>query len=83
MFSGIWEVGKGFQVSGLHYFGAGIRSANNYGGDLRGVGAGGSARLRPNGTIVPRNGFIQPAQNKTDLRVQQRIPLGGRAVDRR
>ena len=30
------------------------------------------------GTIVPRNDYIQPAQNKTDLRVQQRIPLGGR-----
>jgi len=79
--SGIWEVGRGFQVSGLHYLGAGIRSATNYGGDVRSVGAGGSARLRPaslGGTIVPRNSFIQPAQNKTDLRVQQRIPLGGR-----
>ena len=79
--SGIWEVGRGFQVSGLHYLGAGIRSATNYGGDVRSVGAGGSARLRPanlGGTIVPRNDFIQPAQNKTDIRVQQRIPLGGR-----
>jgi hypothetical protein len=80
--SGIWEVGRGFQVSGLHYLGAGIRSVTNYGGNLRSVGVGGSARLRPDGTIVPRNDFIQPAQNKTDLRVQQRIPLGGRvAID--
>ena len=78
VFSGIWEVGRGFQVSGLHYLGAGIRSSYNYGGDIRNVGAGGSARLRPDGTIVPRNDFLQPAQNKTDLRVQQRIPLGGR-----
>jgi hypothetical protein len=78
VFSGIWEVGKGFQVSGLHYLGAGIRSATTYGGDNRGLGAGGSARLRPDGTIVPRNDYIQPAQNKTDLRVQQRIPLGNR-----
>jgi len=82
VFSGIWEVGRGFQVSGLHYLGAGIRSGTNYGGDVRSVGAGGSARLRPDGTIVPRNNYIQPAQNKTDLRVQQRIPLGGRmAID--
>ena len=78
VFNGIWQVGHGFQVSGLHYIGAGIRSATTYGGDFRGVGAGGSARLRPDGTIVPRNSFIQPAQNKTDIRVQQRIPLGGR-----
>jgi hypothetical protein len=80
--NGIWQVGKGFQVSGLHYFGAGIRSAYSYGGDLRNLGTGGTARLRPDGTIVARNDFIQPAQNKTDLRVQQRIPLGGRvAID--
>jgi hypothetical protein len=80
--SAIWEVGRGFQVSGLHYLGAGIRSGTNYGGDQRGVGAGGSARLRPDGTIVPRNDYIQPAQNKTDVRVQQRIPLHGRmAID--
>ena len=31
------------------------------------------------GTIVPRNDYIQPAQNKTDVRLQQRIPLGNRA----
>jgi len=77
VFNGIWAVGHGFQLSGLHYFGAGIRSAGSWGGDLRNLG-GGSARLRPNGTIVPRNAFIQPAQNKTDIRIQQRIPLGGR-----
>jgi hypothetical protein len=38
-----------------------------------------SARLRPNGTLVERNSYVQPFQNKTDLRAQQRIPLGGRA----
>ena len=77
--NGIWDVGHGFQISGLHYFGAGIRSAANYGGDARRLGAGGEQRLRPDGTIVPRNSFIQPAQNKTDLRFQQRIRLHGRA----
>jgi hypothetical protein len=82
VFSGIWEVGRGFQVSGLHYLGAGIRSATSYGGDVRLTGATFSARLRPDGTIVPRNAYIQPAQNRTDIRVQQRIPLNGRlAID--
>jgi hypothetical protein len=78
VFNGIWEISHGLQLSAIHYFGAGIRSTTNYGGDNRNTGAGGSARLRPNGTIVPRNGFIQPTQNKTDIRLQQRIPLGGR-----
>jgi hypothetical protein len=27
VFSGIWQVGHGFQVSGLHYLGAGIRES--------------------------------------------------------
>jgi hypothetical protein len=77
VFNGIWAVGHGLQISGLHYFGAGIRAASNWGGDIRNLG-GGNGRLRPDGTIVPRNSFIQPSQNKTDIRLQQRIPLGGR-----
>ena len=78
VFSGIWQVGRGFQVSGLHYLGAGIRESSNYGGDLRNTGSTFSGRLRPDGTIVPLNSIIVPAQNRTDLRMQQRIPLPGR-----
>ena len=78
VFNGIWEITHGLQLSAIHYFGAGIRASTNYGGDNRNTGAGGSARLRPNGTIVARNSFIQPTQNKTDIRLQQRVPLGGR-----
>jgi hypothetical protein len=81
VFSGIWQVGRGFQLSGLHYLGAGNRDSTNYGGDRRGLGAGGEQRLRPDGTIVARNSFIQPAQNRTDIRVQQRIPLGRVSID--
>ena len=76
--SGIWQVGRGFQLSGLHYLGAGIRDASNYGGDGRNTGSTFSGRLRPDGTIVPRNSIISPSQNRTDLRVQQRISFAGR-----
>jgi hypothetical protein len=76
--NGIWQVGGGFQVSALHFFAAGIRSAHTYGGDVRGLGANFSQRLRPDGTIVPRNDLLLPAQNRTDLRFQQKIPLGSR-----
>ena len=38
--NGIWQVGHGFQLSGIHYTSAGDRSANSYGGDLRMLGAG-------------------------------------------
>ena len=53
VFNGIWQVGRGFQLSGLYYTGIGERAATVYGGDLRGLGggAGGQAlrrqRLRP------------------------------------
>ena len=76
--NGIWEVSHGFQVSALHYFGAGIRSATSYGGDVRQTGGTFSARLRPDGTLVPRNGYIQPMQNRTDIRLQQRVKISGR-----
>jgi len=65
-------------VSALHFFAAGLRLAHTYGGDQRGTGANFSQRLRPDGTIVARNDLIAPKQNRTDLRFQQRIPLGGR-----
>ena len=82
VFNGIWQVGYGFQVSVLHFFAAGIRQPHTYGGDVRGAGANFSQRLRPDGTIVPRNDLIAPPQNRTDIRFQQRIPLGGRvAID--
>ena len=37
-------------------------------------------RLRPDGTIVPRNDFTQPARQRFDLRFQQRVPLGSRVA---
>jgi len=80
VFNGIWEVIGGFQVSGLFYRGSGTRDSGFYGGDLRETGADFSQRLRPNGTIVPRNSFVQPAENRVDIGLRQRIPLGGRAA---
>jgi hypothetical protein len=87
VFNGIWQVGRGFQLSGLYYTGIGERAATVYGGDLRGLGGGAGAqalrrqRLRPDGTIVPRNDFTQPPRRRVDLRVQQRIPIGRVAID--
>ena len=86
VFNGIWQVGRGFQVSSIYYLGIGERSQTIYGGDLRGIsGVGGPEalvrqRLRPDGTIVPRNDFTQPARRRFDLRLQQRVPLGSRVA---
>jgi hypothetical protein len=74
----IWEVGYGFQLSGLYFFGSGERFATTFGGDLRRQGLNPVNRLRPDGTIVPRNNFTGEALHRVDLRVQRRFPLGGR-----
>jgi hypothetical protein len=78
-FSGIWEITHGFQVSALQYVGSGVRQQTTWGADLRDVnGGGGTERLRPDGTIIPRNPILEPPHSRTDLRVQQRIPLHGK-----
>ena len=38
-------------------------------------------RLRPDGSIVPRNSFTQPTRSRADFRIQQRLTLGPVAVD--
>jgi hypothetical protein len=76
--NGIWEVWKGFQLSGITTFGAGNRRPPTTAAICAAYGSGGEGRLRPDGTIVPRNGFIQPVQNRTNMRFQQRLSLPNR-----
>ncbi|MBI3050137.1 MAG: TonB-dependent receptor [Acidobacteria bacterium] len=76
VFNGIWDVGYGFQLSGLYFHGSGYRYSTNYGGDLRQALVG-SARLRPDGTIVDRNSFVGRPLHRVDLRLLRRFRLGG------
>jgi len=84
--NGIWDVGRGLQLSGVFYTGIGERATTTYGGDSRNIaGVGGpesSSRLRarPDGTIVPRNWFTQPPRRKVDLRVQQKVTVARRVT---
>jgi hypothetical protein len=77
--NGIWDVGAGFQLSGLYFFGSGVRAVTTYGGDLRNSGGTSEARLRPDGTIVPRNNFVGQPIHRVDLRLQRQFKLAGRA----
>ena len=79
VFNGIWQLKHGLQLSGLYFFGSGVRFPTSYGGDVRGVGVGGVGRLRPDGTLVARNNFVGKPIHRVDLRAQQRIRLVGRA----
>jgi hypothetical protein len=74
VFNGIWDIGRGFQLSGLYFYGSGLRYANYYGGDLRQVGRS-NGRLRPDGTIVARNSFVGNPLHRVDLRILKRLPI--------
>jgi hypothetical protein len=80
--SGIWQLPYALQVSGLYFFGSGERFATTYSNaDLRQIGSTtrGQRRLRPDGTIIPRNNFVGKPMHRVDLRLQRRFSLGGRA----
>jgi hypothetical protein len=75
--NGIWDVGRGLQVSGIYFFGSGARLGPTTGVDRRNEGSLSEMRLRADGTLVPRNGFVGDPIHRVDMRVQQRIPIGG------
>ncbi len=77
VFNGIWELPYGLQASGLYFFGSGARYGTTYGGDLR-QSQGGFTRLRPDGTIVPRNNLVGSALHRVDVRLQKKVKLAGR-----
>jgi len=72
----VWQMPLGFQVSGLYFYGSGQRFARTYSGDLRQMGIAATNRLRRDGTIVPRNGFVGRPIHRVDLRVSRPVRLG-------
>jgi len=42
----------------------------------RNLGAAGTARVRPDGSIVPRNNFVGSPIHRFDVRIQRRIKIG-------
>ena len=78
VFNGIYEAPYGVQLSGVYFHGSGQRYLTMYGGDLRSEAAGGEGRLRPDGTIAPRNALVGKPVHKVDLRLQKHLRLGGR-----
>jgi len=79
VFNGIWEVGKGFQLSGIYFYGSGQRSQVVCGCDARGLQIASVDRMRLDGTIIPRQNFVGEPIHRVEMRAQQRIRLGGRA----
>jgi hypothetical protein len=78
VFNGIVDVGYGFQLSGLYFYGSGMRFSTNVGLDLRDNGVD-DGRLRRDGSIAPRNAIVGRPLHRVDMRIQRRFPLFGRA----
>src|SRR5438477_8778160 len=85
VFNGIYDVGHGFQVSGIYFYGSGLRNQIVCGCDARGLQISSIDRLRqddpqgPNGSIIPRESFVSPQIHRVEMRLLQRIPLHGKA----
>jgi len=77
--NGIYDVGHGFQVSGIYFYGSGLRDQIVCGCDARGLQIGSIDRLRLNGTIIPRDSFVGQPIHRVEMRLLQRIPLHGKA----
>jgi hypothetical protein len=76
VFNAIWEVGYGFQVSGLYFFADNGWDTAVAGVDVRTVGST-AGRLRADGTLIPRNGINRDNLHRVDLRLQRRFDLPG------
>jgi hypothetical protein len=51
-FNGIWDMGMGFQLSGVYFFGSGERRGTSWGSDLRNTGGANHGILTPAGTTA-------------------------------
>lgn len=80
VFNGIWELPYSFQLSGLYFYGSGARFPTTYGTDQRNS-ASSSPRVRPNGTIVPRNSLVGKPLHRADMRLLRHFKAGTLKVD--
>jgi hypothetical protein len=80
VFNGIWQVAHGFQLSGIYFYGSGLRTQALCGCDARGLQISAVDRLRLDGTIIPREAFVGTPLHRIDMRVQQRVKIGGHAA---
>jgi hypothetical protein len=81
VFNGIWEVGYGFQLSGLYFFADNGRDQAVAGVDPRGTGNS-VGRVRLDGTIIPWFGVERANLHRVDLRLQRHFQVARRlAID--
>ena len=88
VFNGIWEAPCGLQVSGVYFYGSGLRFSTSVGGDPRGSCSGRreslQRRLPPPigaaGTIAPRNNLDRQADPAPGYAAAEACQAGTRAA---
>ena len=70
-------------MSGIYFYGSGQRTQAVCGCDARGLQITSIDRLRLDGTIIPREAFVGGPIHRVELRLQQRVRLGGPRGDQR
>src|SRR5207247_4171115 len=74
--NGIWDIGRGVQLSGLYFYGSGERYRVTYGSDLRDEAGGNPVvlqRYRREGSSIPRNGRGGRPLHRVGLRLPARF----------
>jgi hypothetical protein len=72
--NGIWAAPYQLQVSGLYFYGDNGYSTTNPGVDVRQANTV-NGRLRPDGTVIPRNNFKNDPTSRVDVRIMRRFKL--------
>ena len=72
--NGIWDLPYNFQLTGLYFYGSGQQFGSSWGTDVRNSGNSFN-RLRPNGTIVPRDNLVGEPVHRFDVRVLRGFPV--------
>ena len=76
----IWDMGKGFQLSGLYFFGSGERRGTNWGADLRNTGGANYGILTPAGTTAASLGAVCGCTVKGQTLARRLVPGRSSAV---
>jgi len=76
--NGVYEMFRRLQLSGLYLYSSGIRQPTTFGVDIRNTGLAeyGGGRLRPDGTVIPRNSVVDDPIHRVDLRIQYKVQMG-------
>lgn len=75
--NGIWEIGRGVQLSGLYIVGDNGWATPGSGVDFLATGttSANTSRFRADGSLIPRNSFNLPTVQRVDMRLQKRFAL--------